>query len=304
MTHFVYLCFMTGILMEFLYLFFNNSKTGWTVTLIQEIKPYWKKISKKVYIIAAALLALTAGVITVFNWWEPVSRFLFEQPVNIADKTLSVLIVPGATLIGFNIIYNAKILPAVNEQSVVMMLIIFWYNIIARTILPAEMVFVYISIAFSAFSLLFVLPKFKMNMIAKSIVYLWFLFMLFYTTVIHFPANLLDVNALSAGDAFLLGGAGVYILFYSSFFLRFSLICLSYWSKKNREYVKPILEVKFSDYQLPLKEAVIYMAVLIAALAVNHIFKLVEVYMLTLAAMVTLFQIMSYRLRKRVGDTQ
>ncbi len=306
MTFISYHFLFAGIIIELLYLFLNSRFNNLLYKFLKKMPLFLKSINTKVYVVLFGLVALTALIITLLNGWHSVYLFLFETRFKATGDNYFEFVSEGLFLAVMLIaMFNTRLLPVVNEQIILMMIITFWYNIISRILLAeiVNMPVIALSAGITFFCLICILPEWKLSVVLKSLVYFWYLCMLSYVTLLFFPVELLlNTSNISPLEASILGSAAVYAVFHGFFLIRFGIILLSFWSRKHRYYAKPVVEEKFSDYQLPVSTAVFHFTILICALLINLMFNIVESYMLTLVIVVLIFQFASYQVRNRFND--
>jgi hypothetical protein len=296
MSIFAFIIFCSGILLQMFYFIYTKSTGDLLKKIFNGVRNGIVK-NKKAVIITAIILSAVSVIIAFAGLWDDIFYILFVKLADLNHPLVFGISSAIGVFVLIIMLFYAGILPGINEQSVFILMLVFWYLIFKGSLKIEDLRILTIFAVISAASVLLIIPKIKLNFIIKSFLYLWYLVMFFYIAAVEFPAYLYSKEVIYAPEAFLMGSAGIYIVFHAFFLVRMAVVVLSYWRKKNREYARPFVEARFSNYQITLAEFFIYSGSVLILILVNEVFDFVSAQVLTAFVILIVLQAVSYRIR-------
>lgn len=298
MSFFAFILFCAGILLQMFYLIYNRSTDDLIKKIFKRISKVFAE-NKKTVIIFIIIIFIVSVILAVAGLWDEIFYFLFINLVDLNTPYVSAPVSANGVFVLITILFYAGILPRINEQSVFILMFVFWYLVLKGTLSSLDEVILIICGIITIAACILIIPKFRINFIIKSILYLWNLLLFFFIAAVEFPAYLYSREIIYPHEAFLIGSAGIYIVFHAFFLVRMFVVVLSYWRKSNREYARPFIEARFSDYQISVTEFIIYSGSVLFFIVFNSVFNLISAQVLSAAVILIVLQAVSYRIRNK-----
>ena len=203
--------------------------------------------------------------------------------------------IPGAIMLpafAFLFVYGMvvpKLLPRVNEQTIVVITAIVLLSLVGQ----AELAWYWLAaLTVPIFAIfLMALTTFSMPPLFKSLYYFWYLICLF---LMAYQSNFdLLFNApaepQTSMDYFIAGAAGIFLLLHSIFLVRFFLMLTANILPKNRYLIQLTMPQLFSDEQMPRYKFLVILLLIVIVLWANRQFGFVPD--LSLSSLLILFAV-------------
>ncbi|PKN91309.1 MAG: hypothetical protein CVU44_19535 [Chloroflexi bacterium HGW-Chloroflexi-6] len=166
-----------------------------------------------------------------------------------------------------------KLLPRVNEQTIVVITAIVLLSLVGQTELT------WYSLAALAVPIvaifLMALTMFIMPPALKSLYYFWYLICLLamaYQSNFDLFFNSASADPQTSFDYFIAGAAGIFLLLHSIFLVRFFLMLTANILPKNRYLIKLAMPQLFSDEQMPRYKFLVILLLVVIVLWANRQF--------------------------------
>ncbi len=182
-----------------------------------------------------------------------------------------------------------KLLPLVNEQTIVVITAIVLLSLVGQ----AELAWYWLAaLAVPVLAIfLMALTTFVMPPLFKSLYYFWYLICLFLMAYQSNFGLLLDAPAESQNslDYFIAGAAGIFLLLHSIFLVRFFLMLTANILPRNRYLIQLAMPQLFSDEQMPRYKFLVILLLVVIVLWANRQFNFVPD--LSLSSLLILFAV-------------
>jgi hypothetical protein len=262
------------------------------ILLLWETSDRQKNVQPAPGIIAPGISRLQELIaLTVLVSWTLIAVAEFFNPqlsLSTLGNIQSVIMLPAFMFLFVYGMVHPKLLPRVNEQTIVVITAIVllslfgqaelaWYWLAALT-LPIVAIF------------LMVLTTFIMPPALKSLYYFWYLICLFamaYQSNFDLFFNSASADPQASFDYFIAGAAGIFLLLHSIFLVRFFLMLTANILPKNRYLIQLAMPQLFSDEQMPRYKFLVILLVVVAVLLLNRQFGFTPSF--SLASLLILF---------------
>ncbi len=165
-----------------------------------------------------------------------------------------------------------KLLPRVNEQTIVLVNLVALYSLWSAAQLDALWLVALLIPSLGV--LLMALSARPLHPYLKSLLYLWYLacllLMAYQNNYAMFfkPASELEMTPF---DYFVGGAAGIFLLLHSLFLVRFFLMLTALILPHNRRLITLTMPQLFDDQQIPRPRFLVFLALFVAIIAANQL---------------------------------
>jgi hypothetical protein len=242
MTLPAFIFFMTGLIMEALWLLANaggRSESDW--------------VRKTLGLEAAVLVvgALLAGLVALFGG--------AQVTVSLDDAWVGwIFVILGLFLLAAGIL-APTLLPRVSEQSILIVQFIILVNLFQ----PGVVIPIFGMLIFSILPILLilwlVLRKTSPSPILKLFIYFWYLIILVAQTFLSGQMALFNQPALNLFEGFTFGAVFFFIILHGLFLVRFFLIITSLILPRNRKNAIDAIRTIFFDDQISIPSFLLFM---------------------------------------------
>ncbi|MCG2786298.1 MAG: hypothetical protein L6461_14470 [Anaerolineae bacterium] len=255
------------------------------ILLLWETSDRQKNVQPAPGIIAPGISRLQELIaLTVLVSWTLIAVAEFFNP-QLSSATLggiqSAIMFPAFMFLFVYGMVHPKLLPRVNEQTIVVITAIVLLSLVGQ----AELAWYWLAALTVPIVAIFLmaLTTFIMPPLFKSLYYFWYLICLF---AMAYQSNLnLLFNApaepQTSMDYFIAGTAGIFLLLHSIFLVRFFLMLTANILPKNRYLIQLAMPQLFSDEQMPRYKFLTILLVVVAVLLLNRQFGFVPSFSLT-----------------------
>lgn len=244
MNPYALLLFLAGFFAELAFLYDKVEREVFFRRLFTNLGTAWKKAHPAVRI----ALWIVAGFVTT-GALASVANIRFpgtEIYGSLSEGWVAMPFTAVGVVFFMMLLFDARIMPRIAEPALVLILVPFWQGLITRgfgwPILAASGV-----ATLAVFAL--VLPRKTVGAPAKIVLYLFYLMMVAACSFWYFPLEYMSASRIDPVGALILGSALVYFGIHWSVLLRFFIVTLSMWRKRNRELALSFVEDRFSNEQ-------------------------------------------------------
>lgn len=264
------------------------------ILLLWETSDRQKKVQPAPGIIAPGVSRLQEIIaLTVLVSWTLIAlaEFFDPQPGStVLNGIAGAIMLPAFMFLFVYGMVIPKLLPRVNEQTIVVITAIVLLSLVGR----AELAWYWLAALAVPIVAIFLmaLTTFVMPPLFKSLYYFWYLICLF---LMAYQGNFdLFFNSASADpqtsfDYFIAGAAGIFLLLHSIFLVRFFLMLTANILPKNRYLIQLTMPQLFSDEQMPRYKFLVILLLVVIALWANRQFGFVPD--LSLSSLLILFAV-------------
>jgi hypothetical protein len=263
------------------------------ILLLWETSDRQKNVQPAPGIIAPGISRLQEIIaLTVLVSWTLIAlaEFFDPQPGSaVLDGIAGAIMLPAFMFLFVYGMVIPKLLPRVNEQTIVVITAIVLLSLVGQ----AELAWYWLAALAIPIVAIFLmaLTTFVMPPLFKSLYYFWYLICLFLMVYQTNFALLLDAPAESQNslDYFIAGAAGIFLLLHSIFLVRFFLMLTANILPGNRYLIQLAMPQLFSDEQMPRYKFLVILLLVVIVLWANRQFNFVPD--LSLSSLLILFAV-------------
>ena len=263
------------------------------ILLLWETSDRQKNVQPAPGIIAPGISRLQEIIaMTVLVSWTLIALAeVFDPQLNSTalNGILGIIVLPAFVFLFVYGMVIPKLLPRVNEQTIVVITAIVLLSLVGQ----AELAWYWLAaLTVPIFAIfLMALTTFIMPPLFKSLYYFWYLICLF---LMAYQSNFdLLLNAptetQTSMDHFIAGAAGMFLLLHSIFLVRFFLMLTANILPKNRYLIQLAMPQLFSDEQMPPYKFLVILLLVVIVLWANRQFGFVPD--LSLSSLLILFAV-------------
>lgn len=214
------------------------------------------------------------GLVLLVSWGGIALADYFDPPLTSHQLTAIqgwIMYFSFAFLFAFGMV-SPKLLPRVNEQTIVLVSLVAFYSVFSLTQLEWFWLAALLLPALGVFGMAWTTRV--IHPYLKSLLYFWYLICLFILALqnnfemFFRPASELKLTLF---DYFIGGAAGIFLLLHSVFLVRFFLMLTALIRPANRHLIVLAMPQLFDDHQIPRLKFLGILVLFAAILALNRL---------------------------------
>jgi hypothetical protein len=247
------------------------------ILLLWETCDQQKNVQPAPGIIAPGISRLQEIIaLTVLLSWTLIALAEFFDPqlsLTVLGGIQDAIMLPAFAFLFVYGMVVPKLLPRVNEQTIVVITAIVLLSLVGRV----ELAWYWLTALAVPIVAIFLmaLTTFIMPPLFKSLHYFWYLICLFtmaYQSNFDLFFNSASADPQTSFDYFIAGAAGIFLLLHSIFLVRFFLMLTANIRKKNRYLIQLAMPQLFGDEQLPRYKFLVILLLVVIVLWTNRQF--------------------------------